>query len=131
MKILLATLAAVVLLASCQRGDEAQRAAQGFVDEHYVQIDLVAAKGYTTGLATKKIEEEEDLVKGQAMEENTKPRVHYELLERRPEGDDRVTFLYKGEARGEDANDVFTRKWLVTVRREDGGWKVSNFHEYD
>ena len=130
MKILLA-LAAAVLLASCTRQDEAQRAAQGFVDEHYVQINLVAAKAYTSGLATKKIEEEEQLIAGQAMEEGTKPHVHYELLERRPEGEDRVTFLYKGEARGEDASDVFTRKWLVTVRREDGGWKVSNFHEFD
>ena len=52
-------------------------------------------------------------------------------LERRPEGDDRVSFLFQGEARGQDASDVFTRKWLVTVKRTDGAWKVSNFHEYD
>jgi hypothetical protein len=131
MKILL-LLAFAVALASCQRGDEALRTAQGFADQHYVRIDLPAAKEYTTGLATKKIEEEEGLIAGLAPdEENTRPRVHYTLLERRPEGDDRVSFLFQGEARGQDASDVFTRKWLVTVKRDGAAWKVSNFHEYD
>ena len=118
--------------ASCQRQDEALRAAQNFADQHYVRIDLPAAKQFTTGLATKKIEEEQTLVAGLVIdEESAKPRVHYNLLETRPEGDDRVSFLFQGEARGEDASDVFTRKWLITVKRDDGGWKVSNFHEYD
>ena len=131
MKILL-LLAFVFTVAACNRSDEALQTAQSFADQHYVRIDLKAAKEFTTGLATKKIEEEEGLVAGlSADEENTKPRVHYSLLERRPEGDDRVSFLFQGEARGQDAGDVFTRKWLVTVRRSDGVWKVSNFHEYD
>jgi len=129
---LVVVVAALAVFAGCQKQDEAQQAAQGFVDQHYVHIDLVAAKKFTTGLATAKIEEEEKLIAGVTQEEGTaKPRVHYELLERRPEGEDRVTFLYKGEARGEDANDVFTRKWLVTVKRDSGDWKVSNFHEFD
>lgn len=122
----------VGLLASCQRQDDSMRAATSFADQHYVQINLKAAKALTTGLATKKIEEEEALVAGLGPdEENTKPRVHYNLLETRPEGDDRVSYLFQGEARGQDASDVFTRKWLVTVKKTEDGWKVSNFHEYD
>jgi hypothetical protein len=121
---------ALLFLAGCQSQDDALRAARGFADEHYVSIDLEKAKQYTTGLATKKIEEEQHLVEGQTIDEGTlKPRVHYELLERRPEGDDRVSFLFKGEARVEDL--LLTRKWLVTVKREGDGWKVSNFHEFD
>ena len=131
MKILLA-LITLVALASCTQRDEAERAALSFTDEHYVKIDLAAAKTFTTGLATKKIEDEQKLLEGVAPDDGSaKPRVSYQLLERRAEGDDRVTFLFRGEARGEDANDVFTRKWLVTVKREDGAWKVSNFHEFD
>lgn len=120
----------LLLLAACEPSDEAQRVARGFADEHYVTINLSKAKEYTTGLARKKIEEEQHLVEGQAIDAETlQPRVHYELLERRPEGDDRVSFLFQGEARVEDL--LFTRKWLVTVRREGGDWKVSNFHEFE
>ena len=131
MKILLA-LAALALVASCQQHDDAMRAAQNFTDQHYVAIDLAAAKQFTTGLATVKLEEEEQLVAGHAIDEGTaKPRVSYKLLERRPEGDDRVSFLFQGEARGQDSDDVFSRKWLITVKRDESGWKVSNFHEFD
>jgi hypothetical protein len=107
-------------------------AAQGFTDQHYVLIDLPAAKQFTTGLATAKLEEEEQLIAGHGIDEGTaKPRVSYKLLERRPEGDDRVSFLFQGEARGQDSDDVFSRKWLITVKLTDGVWKVSNFHEFD
>jgi hypothetical protein len=126
-----AAISLLVAVAACQPRDEALQTAQRFTDEHYVTIDLAAAKAYTTGLATRKIEEEERLVEGQVIDETTlKPRVHYTLIERRPEGDDRVSFLFQGEARVEDS-DVFRRKWLVTVRRESGTWRVSNFHEFD
>src|SRR5262249_22444930 len=121
--------AIALLLVSCQPQDESVRVARGFADEHYVKIDLAEAKKLTTGLATKKIEEEQHLVEGNAIDEGTaKPHVSYKLLETRPEGDDRVTVLFQGEARGDDAGEVFTRKWLITVKREDGEWKVSNFH---
>lgn len=114
----------------CQQQDEALRTAQAFADAHYVTIDLPAAKALTSGVATRKIEEEQRLVEGQAIDTETQqPRVHYTLVERRPEGDDRVSFLFQGEARVEEL--VFTRKWLVTVKREDGGWKVSNYQEFE
>jgi hypothetical protein len=128
-----ATTAVFLLLLSavaCQRSDEALRSAQSFVDEHYVTMDLPAAKQLTTGIATEKIAEEQHLIEGQTIDEATlKPRVHYKLLERRPEGDSRVSFLFQGEARVEEL--VFTRKWLVTVTREAEVWKVSNFQEFD
>lgn len=130
MKNRLPLLLAALVLTSCQQQDDALRTAQGFADAHYVTIDLAAAKALTTGVATRKIEEEQSLVEGQAIDEGTlQPRVHYALLERRPEGDDRVSFLFQGEARVEEL--VFTRKWLVTVTREEGGWRVSNYQEFE
>ncbi len=123
-------LVALLSLSSCQRQDEPLRVAQGFIDAHYVTIDLPAAKAFTAGVATQKIEEEQKLVEGQKIDEGTlQPRVHYTLLERRPESDERISFLFQGEARVEEL--VFTRKWLVTVKLEDGAWKVSNYHEYE
>jgi hypothetical protein len=122
---------AVLAIAGCQQQDEAMRVARGFVDAHYVAIDLESAKRFTSGLATKKIDEEQRLLQGvEAGETAEKPRVNYKILERRPEGDDRVSFVFAGEARIPDS-EVFTRKWLVTVRRENAAWKVSNFDEYD
>lgn len=117
-------------LAACRSTDDALRSAQSFVDEHYVTMDLTAAREHTTGVATRKVEEEQQLIEGQAIDQETlKPRVHYRLLERRPESDTRVSFLFEGEARVEEL--VFNRKWLVTVSREGEAWKVSNFQEYD
>src|SRR5205823_3217830 len=43
-------------------------------------------------------------------------------------GADMVNYLYRGTIVVEDA-DRFERRWLVTVRRGDGGWRVTNYQE--
>ena len=57
-----------------------------------------------------------------------KPRVHYTLLEEHPDGEQAVNYLYRGTITVEDA-DRFERRWLVTVRREEAGWRVTNYQE--
>ena len=57
-----------------------------------------------------------------------KPTVHYRLLEEHPEGDAAVNLLYRGSITVEDA-DRFERRWLVTVRRQEDGWRVTNYQE--
>ncbi len=70
------------------------------------------------------------LTSGQSIDASTqKPRVNYTLLEKK-EGDQRVSFLFEGTIRSSD-NTSFTRKWLVTTRKEGTQWKVSNFTESD
>ena len=120
-------------LASCGGRDlkSAQGVADEFVDQHYVHIDLQRAREYSVGLARDKIDDEIRLTRGQAIDAATrKPKVHYELIEKKQESDARVSFFYKGTIEVEDAPE-FTRRWLVVARKESDGWRVSNFTEYD
>ncbi len=122
-----------VSLVACRAGsDTAQGVAERFLDEHYVRINLAAAKEYCVGPAREKLEEEAQLVAGQVIDASTRqPHVSYRLAERRDESADRVSFVYEGTIEVEDL-DPFTRRWLVNTRKEaDGQWKVSNFSEFE
>ena len=92
-------------------------------------IDLDGALPYTSGLARRKVEEEIALTRGQEIDDGTrKPSVHYRLLEERPQNEQAVNYVYLGSIVVPDA-DRFERRWLVTVRREDAGWRVTNYQE--
>jgi hypothetical protein len=82
-----------------------------------------------SGLAHRKVEDEMRLVEGQPIDAATrKPTVHYRLLETHPDGENAVNYLYLGSITVEDA-DRFERRWMVTVRREADGWRVTNYQE--
>ncbi len=117
-------------LGSCGRDLEtAQGVVEEFVDQHYVRIDLQKAKQYTVGLALEKINEEIRLTSGQVIDASTrKPKIHYRLVEKK-EGAERASFLYEGRIEIEDAPE-FSRRWLISARKEGGQWRVSNFTEY-
>jgi hypothetical protein len=117
--------------AACRRDlSTAQGVAEEFVDQHYVEINLENAKNYTVGLALEKINDEIRLTAGQTIDASTrKPKVHYRMIEKK-ETDGRVSFMYEGTIRAEDAPE-FTRRWLVVARREGDQWRVSNFTESD
>jgi len=103
--------------------------AERFLDAHYVRIDLPGALEFTTGLARRKVEDEIQLVQGQAIDETTrKPSVHYKLLEEHADGADAVNYVYRGTISVDDA-DRCERRWLVTVRHADGSWRVTNYQE--
>ena len=107
----------------------AQGIVEEFVDHHYVYIDLKQARQYCVGLALHKISEEIRLTSGQVIDASTrKPKVYYRLLEKK-EGERRASFLYEGTIRAADAPE-FTRRWLITARKEGEQWRVSNFTEY-
>lgn len=118
-----------VALAACQSDpNSAQGTAERFVDQRYVLIHAQGAKELSTGLARSKIEKEERLSEGQHIDEATrKPSVRYKLLETRG-GSEQPTFVFEGTVYVDD-DESFTRRWLVTTRRESGVWKVSNFDE--
>ena len=121
-----------LLLAGCRAAANTPRGtAERFLDAHYVRIDLPAALEFTADLARHKVENEMRLVQGQVIDESTrKPSVHYRLLEEHPDGTRAVRYLYRGTITVEDA-DRFERRWLVTVRNEDGGWHVTNYEELE
>jgi hypothetical protein len=122
---------ALWLAAGCSRDpNTAQGVAEEFVDQHYVAIDLPKAKALTVSVAQHKLDEEIRLTTGQKIDAAAqKPRVNYRLLEKN-EGEQRSTFLYEGTIQSED-NTSFTRRWLITARKEGNGWRVSNFTESD
>ena len=119
-----------LLLSACRPDPSTPRgAAEHFLDAHYVRIDLHAALPYTKDLARHKVEQEIGLTQGQTIDETTrKPSVHYTFLEEHPVNADMVNYLYRGSVVVEDA-DRFERRWLVTVRRDDEGWRVTNYQE--
>ena len=126
-------LCAALLLALVGCGGEgdttAQGAAEAFLDWHYVQIDLPRSREYTVGLARSKVDEQIRLTAGHAIDTGTrKPRVYYKLLERR-EARGRTAFLYRVTIRPEDGGE-FSRRLLIRVRKEEAGWRVSNYMEY-
>ena len=129
------SVAALVLLllclAACQSDPNSpQGVAERFVDQHYVLIDVKAAKPFSTGLALHKLESEEKLTEGNTIDETTmKPTVRYRLIERR-DNPEQPAFIFEGTIYV-DGSDGFTRKWLITTRRENDAWKVSNFEEFD
>jgi hypothetical protein len=120
----------VLVAAGCRPDPSTPRGtAERFLDAHYVRIDLPAALEVSAGLARHKVEDEIRLVQGQEIDDSTrKPTVHYRLLEEHPDGDHAVNYLYRADITVEDA-DRFERRWLVTVRREDAGWRVTNYQE--
>jgi len=104
--------------------------AETFLDAHYVVIDLPAALPYTSGVARKKVQEELELVKGVQIDETTmKPLVRYTLLEEQADPDGGTKFLYHGKIMVDGA-DGLERRWLVTVRKETDGYRVTNYQEF-
>ena len=123
--------AGVMLLAGCAGGEGTPRAvAEGFLDAHYVRIDLSSSRAYTDGLARQKVDDEIRLTSGHTIDDATRvPRVHYRLLEEQVRGDDVVTYEYEATFRIDGA-DPLQRTLQLTVRRGGEGWKVTNYHEY-
>ncbi len=123
-------LCAVAVVGCRPDASTARGTAERFLDAHYVRIDLDSALPYTAGLAARKVRDEIELTKGQEIDATTrKPSVHYTYLEEHPAGDGATNFVYRGTIDVEDA-DRFQRRWLVTVRHEDAGWRVTNWQEF-
>jgi hypothetical protein len=120
-----------LLAGACGRDlGTAQGVAEEFVDHHYVAIDLQKAKTLAVSVALSKVNEEIRLTAGQGIDASTqKPRVHYALLEKK-ESEQRASFLYEGTIQSDDGTS-FSRKWLITARKEGNQWRVSNFTESD
>ena len=120
-----------LLLNGCGRDlGTAQGVAEEFVDQHYVNVDLQKAKTYAVSLALDKINEEIRLTTGQRIDASTqKPKINYRLLEKK-DGERRASFLYEGTIQSDDGSS-FTRKWLITTRKDSDQWRVSNFTESD
>ncbi len=113
---------------ACGRSDGPEGIARRFMDEYYVRVDLGAARRVAGGLASKKLDNEVTLTRGQttagAMEGRS---VAYNLVTQQQEGD-RHSFLYEVRVRLTRGGE-FTRKTVLLVGRVEGTWRVTNFNE--
>jgi len=125
-------MAAVLTMLAAACGPDhttARGTAESFLDAHYVAIDLERSKDMTAGLARHKVSEEIRLTEGVEIDDTTrKPIIRYELVEERPSGDDAAQYLFEASISPEDV-ETFERRWLLTVRREPDGWRVTNYEE--
>ena len=113
-------------LSACQSSDVRQAAAERFIDELYIKIDQPAARRLATGLAASKIDEEIRLKDGQAIDDGTRqPRIHYAFVQ--SQGTDEAASLVYDLHVAPDGADAFTRRLVLTLRREDGVWKIANY----
>jgi hypothetical protein len=119
-------------LPACQSDPRSARGvAERFLDTHYVQIDLLAAKAVCTGLALNRVEDEIRLTRGAQIDEQTRPpHVHYRLLEEKNRGEKSASLLYE-TIFSVDGAGQFTKKILLTLRQNGEGWRVANFKEFD
>jgi len=115
----------------CTPAGESPRAtAEAFLDAHYVDIDLEAARPLCAGLALDKLDKEVALTRDAAIDAETrKPRITYRIEESRDDAD-RAQYAYVLEIHPDGA-DVFRKLILLSLRKEADGWRVSNYTESD
>jgi hypothetical protein len=108
-----------------------QGVAEVFVDKQYVQIDPAGAESVCVGLALEKVKHIRKLTEGLVVDASTKkPTVRYSISEAKEEPE-HATYVFDGTIYVE-GDESFSRRWIVSTRKEGEVWRVSNFtEEYD
>ena len=120
----------IVVNGCTSAGDSARATAEAFLDAHYVDIDLEAARPLCVGLARDKLDKEVALTRDAAIDAETrKPRITYRIEESRDDAD-RAQYAYVLEIHPDGA-DIFRKLVLLLLHKEEDGWRVSNYTESD
>ena len=121
---------AATMIGCTPPGDSPRATAEAFLDNHYVHIDLAAARPFCIGLALDKIDKEVALTRDAEIDAETrKPRVTYRMEESHDDAD-RAQYAYLLEIHPDGA-DTFRKLIVLTLRKEADGWRVSNYTESD
>lgn len=122
--------AVTVLFSACNNTSTPDAIASSFLNQYYINADLLQAKQFTDGLATRKIEQEQALLKGIGRGQGTKRRdASYRLLQRREEGE-HIVFLYELMIKGQGV-PTLKKRLLLSVAQVDGVWRITNFSDFD
>lgn len=117
-----------LLAAGCASSDARRAVAEQFIDRLYVTIDQPAARELAVGLAAAKIDEEIRLKAGQAIDESTRqPSIHYSFVKHGDDGTGGTSSLTYDLHIAPDGADAFTRRLILTLRRDGDGWRVANY----
>ncbi len=124
-------LALALASAACTAPTGSPRAAaEGFLDAHYVRINLEAARPFCASLALEKLEREIALVENNPDAATAeRPHVTYRLEEARDAGV-RAQYAYD-LAIHPSGMDAFHKLIVLSLTSENGEWRVSNFTESD
>ena len=118
---------AFAALLACGCAQTAERVGDRFVDLYLVEIDQARARELTSGLATKKLDDELRLVadvRRTVDRAAAKPTVFYRRRSARVEGE-RAQLAYDVTVKfGADATK---KNALLSMERTDGRWRVANF----
>ena len=117
--------AALLALAACH--DTPEKVADHFVDFYFVEIDQARARPLTTGLASRRLDDELRLVESirQTYEpDQAKPSIFYVRQDLSLRGE-RARATYEVTIRR--GGDESHRQVLVSLERVEGRWKVGNF----
>jgi hypothetical protein len=100
------------------------------MEAYYVAADLGGSLKLAEGLAAKKIQDQQQLTKGESGPQTTQGRrVGYTRIERNTL-DGKLFFRYEVRIDVQGAG-VLTRKTLLAMGEEPNGWRVTNFTETD
>jgi hypothetical protein len=115
----------LVLVGGCGRGPA--DVADKFVDLYFVETDQARARGLSSGLAEKKLDDEIKLVtdiRRTVDPEAQKPTVFYKRRELRVEGE-RANATY--DVTVQFGHDETPKNAMVSLERIAGEWRVANF----
>ncbi len=119
----------LVISQGCGRG-QPEAVADRFMDSYYAAANLGEALQVAEGLAAKKIQDQQNLLKGQSGAQTTQGRkVTYNRLEKATV-DGKLFFRY--EVRIDiQGGSTLTRRSLLAMGQGPNGWRVTNFSETD
>jgi hypothetical protein len=113
---------------SCTPADPRRVVAEDFIDRLFVVIDQASARDLATGLAVEKLDEEIRLRGDQQIDESTrKPRVTYRFVASRGDPQEEASSLIYQLRVAPDGADSFTRRLILTLRRDGDRWRVGNY----
>lgn len=119
----------LVISQGCGRG-EPEDVADRFMDSYYAAANLREALQVSEGLASRKLQDQQQLLKGQSGPQTTQGRrVTYSRIERATmEG--KLFFRYEVRIDIQGGGSL-TRKSLLAMSQGPNGWRVTNFTETD
>lgn len=111
-----------------------ERTARSFIDHYYVQTDLRLALEDCDGYAREKVRKSLQLTEGQLIDASTHhPKISYKLVESRVDGPE-ANYLYQVQIEPEKMKPIRKKTFLKLRERggsAGGGWKVTQFSDYD
>jgi hypothetical protein len=127
-----------LVLSACGISHDPRKVSDEFCYRYFIKLDQVEALELASGLAADKLKKEIELLKGGARDfqddgqefHRAKPFIDYKMIQRTDQDAAHVMFLYHLNIEPRQGNEKIEREILVSVIRENDGWKINNYENY-